>query len=108
MVELYTSCVMQAAVRGTNYYEEYTGIELPLKKLDFMAIPGLGGAVENWGLLQFDERRMLVNEVNHAMQISSQSMNVLLAAQQATYILPVMLAVPVMPAMCPLIPCCAC
>lgn len=52
-------------MRGTNYYERYTGIELPLKKLDFMAIPGLGGAVENWGLLQFDERRMLVNEVNN-------------------------------------------
>ena len=57
------SLLLQAAVRGTNYYEAYTGIELPLKKLDFMAIPGLGGAVENWGLLQFDERRMLVNEV---------------------------------------------
>lgn len=55
---------MQAALHGTNYYEGYTGIELPLKKLDFMAIPGLGGAVENWGLLQFDERRMLVNEVS--------------------------------------------
>ena len=55
---------LQAAVRGTNYYEAYTGIELPLKKLDFMGIPGLGGAVENWGLLQFDERRMLVNEVS--------------------------------------------
>lgn len=54
---------VQAALRGTNYYESYTGIKLPLSKLDFMAIPGLGGAVENWGLLQFDERRMLVNEV---------------------------------------------
>lgn len=55
---------LQAAVGGTNYYEEYTGIELPLKKLDFMGIPGAGGAVENWGLIQFDERRMLVNEVS--------------------------------------------
>ena len=55
---------LQAAVGGTNYYEDYTGIVLPLPKLDFMAIPGLGGAVENWGILQFDERRMLVNEVH--------------------------------------------
>ena len=55
---------VHAALRGTNYYESYTCIKLPLSKLDFMAIPGLGGAVENWGLLQFDERRMLVNEVN--------------------------------------------
>ncbi|KAL0039225.1 hypothetical protein WJX77_012027 [Trebouxia sp. C0004] len=53
---------LQAALQGTNFYESYTGIELPLTKLDMMAIPGKGGAVENWGLIQFDERRMLVNE----------------------------------------------
>ena len=29
-----------------------------------MAIPGRGGAIENWGLIQFDERRLLVNEVS--------------------------------------------
>lgn len=55
--------VVQAAVEGTNFYEGYTGVALPLQKLDFMAIPGRGGAAENWGLLQFDERRLLVNEV---------------------------------------------
>ena len=55
--------MMQAAVRGTNFYENYTGVILPLHKIDLMAIPGRGGAVENWGLLQFDERRMLVNQV---------------------------------------------
>ena len=65
--------VLQAALHGTNYYEAYTGIELPLKKLDFMAIPGLGGAVENWGLLQFDERRMLVNEVASFSVTASES-----------------------------------
>lgn len=54
---------MQAAVQGTNFYESYTGVVLPLPKLDMVAIPGRGGAVENWGLIQFDERRMLVNEV---------------------------------------------
>ena len=54
---------MQAALHGTNFYESYTGIELPLTKLDMTGIPGKGGAVENWGLIQFDERRMLVNEV---------------------------------------------
>ena len=54
---------MQAALQGTNFYESYTGVELPLTKLDMMGIPGRGGAVENWGLIQFDERRMLFNEV---------------------------------------------
>lgn len=55
--------IVQAALQGTNFYESYTGVELPLKKLDMMGIPGKGGAVENWGLIQFDERRMLVNDV---------------------------------------------
>ncbi|KAL0033662.1 hypothetical protein WJX79_010747 [Trebouxia sp. C0005] len=53
---------LQAALQGNNFYESYTGINLPLAKLDMMGIPGKGGAVENWGLIQFDERRMLVNE----------------------------------------------
>lgn len=28
-----------------------------------VAVPGKGGAMENWGLLLFDETRFLVNEV---------------------------------------------
>lgn len=59
-----SSSCLQAAVQGTQFYENYTGIVLPLKKLDFVAIPGRKGAVENWGLIQFDERRMLFNQVN--------------------------------------------
>ena len=55
---------LQAAVRGTDFYEGYTGVTLPLKKMDLMAIPGKRGAVENWGLIQFDERRVLFNEVS--------------------------------------------
>lgn len=51
-------------MQGTQFYENYTGIVLPLQKLDFVAIPGRRGAVENWGLIQFDERRMLFNQVN--------------------------------------------
>ena len=55
--------LLQAAVAGTDFYEDYTGIRLPLPKLDMVAIPGKRGAVEHWGLLQFDEERMLVNKV---------------------------------------------
>ena len=61
------SVAMQAAVEGTNFYEGYTGVALPLQKLDLMAVPGKGGAVENWGLLQMDERRLLFNEVRPCM-----------------------------------------
>ena len=55
--------LLQAAVAGTDFYEDYTGIKLPLPKLDMVAIPGKRGAVEHWGLLQFDEERMLVDKV---------------------------------------------
>lgn len=55
--------LLQAAVAGTDFYEDYTGVRLPLPKLDMVAIPGKRGAVEHWGLLQFDEERMLVNKV---------------------------------------------
>ena len=61
---------MQAAVQGTNFYESYTGVVLPLRKLDMMAIPGKSGAVENWGLIQFDERRMLVNQVSSILSLA--------------------------------------
>ena len=61
------SVALQAAVEGTNFYEGYTGVALPLQKLDLMAVPGKGGAVENWGLLQMDERRLLFNEVRPYM-----------------------------------------
>ncbi|KAL3162156.1 hypothetical protein ABBQ32_009864 [Trebouxia sp. C0010 RCD-2024] len=56
------SVALQAAVQGTDFYESYTGVVLPMKKMDLMAIPGKRGAVENWGLIQFDERRLLFNE----------------------------------------------
>ncbi len=35
-------------------------------QFDFVAIPGKGGAMENWGLLLFDEARFLVNKVGSA------------------------------------------
>ena len=72
--------LVQAGVEGTNFYENYTGVLLPLSKLDFMAIPGKGGAVENWGLIQFDERRLLVNEVRRC---SSDSEDCSMAALSA-------------------------
>ena len=64
---------MQAAVLGTGFYEAYTGVILPLNKLDLMAIPGRGGAVENWGLIQFDERRMLFNQVKTPVGLTHHS-----------------------------------
>ena len=53
----------QAGARGHDFYQQYTNQELPLPKLDFAAVPGKTGAMENWGLLLFDEPRMLAHPV---------------------------------------------
>ncbi|KAL6785138.1 hypothetical protein ACKKBG_A02585 [Auxenochlorella protothecoides x Auxenochlorella symbiontica] len=47
------------AVKSLAFYTAWTGIEQPLTKVDFVAIPGKQGAMENWGLLLFDEHRFL-------------------------------------------------
>ncbi|EFJ41093.1 hypothetical protein VOLCADRAFT_98977 [Volvox carteri f. nagariensis] len=37
-----------------SFYLNYTGMALPLSKLDLVAVPGKSYAMENWGLLMFD------------------------------------------------------
>eukprot|EP01045_Picozoa_sp_COSAG04_P029971 COSAG04_NODE_5067_length_1757_cov_1.578408_3_plen_106_part_01 len=51
------------AVSGpaVSFMETFTGVPFALPKMDLVAVPGKGGAMENWGLLLFDERRFLVN-----------------------------------------------
>ena len=48
---------------GFDFYEAWTGVAQPLTKFDLVAVPGKTGAMENWGLLLFDERRFLFNRV---------------------------------------------
>jgi aminopeptidase N len=54
---------MQAAIGAINFYEGWTAFQLPLAKFDLVAVPGKTGAMENWGLLLFDEFRFLLNHV---------------------------------------------
>lgn len=54
---------MQAATNALAFYEGWTNFTQPLRKFDLVAVPGKAGAMENWGLLLFDEDRFLVNEV---------------------------------------------
>ena len=54
---------LQFATGALAFYTEWTGVTQPLRKFDLVAVPGKGGAMENWGLLQFDEDRFLVNNV---------------------------------------------
>ena len=56
---------MQLSAGALNFYTEWTGIIQPLEKFDLVAVPGKGGAMENWGLLLFDEDRFLVNNASH-------------------------------------------
>ncbi|KAK9811131.1 hypothetical protein WJX73_005144 [Symbiochloris irregularis] len=50
-----------AATGALSFYETWTGVQQPLSKFDLVAVPGKGGAMENWGLLLFDDERFLVN-----------------------------------------------
>ena len=52
----------QAATRALGFYEGWTGYRQPLDKFDLVAVPGKTGAMENWGLLLFDQRRLLFNQ----------------------------------------------
>jgi alanyl aminopeptidase len=42
--------------------EKYTGVAYPYDKLDILAVPGKGGAMENPGAMTFGERLLLMDE----------------------------------------------
>lgn len=44
-----------------DYFARYTGVELPLKKIDMVTVPGRKQAEPHWGLIMFDERSFLFN-----------------------------------------------
>ncbi len=51
---------LEATEKILAYYDSYFGIKFPLPKLDQIAIPGgFTGAMENWGGITYNERRLL-------------------------------------------------
>ena len=54
----------QVAQKAWDFYTTYTGVQLPLPKLDMVAVPGRSFAEPHWGLALFDERRFLFNQAN--------------------------------------------
>ncbi|KAK9823867.1 hypothetical protein WJX72_006025 [[Myrmecia] bisecta] len=50
---------LQIATRALDFFANWTGVAQPLLKFDLVAVPGKMGAMENWGLLLFDETRFL-------------------------------------------------
>jgi aminopeptidase N len=51
---------LESAIALLRYYNEYFAIKYPLPKLDLIAVPGgVGGAMENWGGIVFNESILL-------------------------------------------------
>ncbi|GAA5178554.1 M1 family metallopeptidase [Niveibacterium umoris] len=44
-----------------DYYYAYFGTRYPLPKLDQIAVPGMRGAMENWGLITYGEELLVVD-----------------------------------------------
>ncbi len=52
---------LQMARKSLKYGEEYTGIEFPISKCDYIAVPDFAfGAMENYGAITFRENALLV------------------------------------------------
>ncbi len=59
----FTELPMQYAKESVKWLQEYFGIDYPLPKLDFIAIPDFAaGAMENWGAITFREIALLGEE----------------------------------------------
>ena len=51
---------LTSAIDLLRYYNDYFGVKYPLPKLDLIAVPGsVGGAMENWGGIVFNESILL-------------------------------------------------
>ena len=53
---------LELAVRALKVFEKTFDIDFPLPKMDLIAVPGGQGAMENWGLVTFEEIYLLVDE----------------------------------------------
>ncbi len=59
----FTKLPMEYAKASLKWLQDYFGIDYPLPKLDFIAIPDFAaGAMENWGAITFREAALLCDE----------------------------------------------
>ena len=52
---------VSAGTRLMRYYEDLFGVAYPLPKMDMVSVPQQGGAMENWGLMVFEPRLLLLS-----------------------------------------------
>jgi aminopeptidase N len=67
---------VEYSAAALRFMELFTGVEFALPKADLVAVPGFGGAMENWGLLVMDESRFLVNRTTESTQARVASANI--------------------------------
>lgn len=61
---------LRVAADTLEFFEQYTGIEYPLPKLDLIAIPDFAaGAMENWGAVTFREVLLYIDETATSLRI---------------------------------------
>jgi aminopeptidase N len=66
----FTDFALDVAVKCMEFYEEYFGIDYPLEKCDFIALPDFAsGAMENWGCITFREQTLLVDPNNTSLTL---------------------------------------
>jgi len=56
----YAHFALQMARKTLNFCNEYTGIDYPLSKCDYIAVPDSFGAMENFGAIRHSEDALLV------------------------------------------------
>jgi aminopeptidase N len=59
-----SALALRRAPRVLAALESYFGVAYPYRKLDLVAVPTMGGAMENAGLVTFADRILLVDEPN--------------------------------------------
>jgi aminopeptidase N len=73
----YTQFALECAVKTLEFYNEYFGIDYPLLKCDFVALPDFAsGAMENWGCITFREQALLVDPENTSLHLKQYVANV--------------------------------
>ncbi|XP_072747372.1 aminopeptidase A isoform X2 [Anoplolepis gracilipes] len=69
---------LEIGVKAIEYYIKLFEIDYPLPKLDMVAIPDfVSGAMENWGLVTYREKRFLYDDYNNSIIDKRETVNVI-------------------------------